>query len=169
MAESIPDSSIFKFVALRPPTPPTLRSVRTRYIRDARQAKETPVGRLVAEFGPDDGDRVSDIVKRYIAENKYDLSFPQSEGDNFLREIENVVLSMKPDEISTVRLQSEVRTVIGSDPMDFLDLDESRKQLNGIWDRYYAFLILGLFEPQNLEELTKNLPPTEISIWCAMV
>jgi hypothetical protein len=157
MAESIPHSNIFKFVALRPPAPPLPKNDRTNFIRDARQAKETPVGRFVASLGADDGAKLPGLLKRFIADHKYELSFPQSEGDRRLREVEAAVLAIAPDKVSTDRLQSEVKAVLGQDASAFVDLDDSKKQLARIWDRYYAFLLLGLAEPQNLEGLTRNL------------
>ncbi|MEO8353845.1 MAG: hypothetical protein ABI680_19125, partial [Chthoniobacteraceae bacterium] len=157
MPEPIPQSNVFKFVALRPPTTPSRGSTRTDLIRDARPPQETPIGRLVASFGPDDGAKVPELVRRFIAEHQYNLAFPQGEGETRLREVEKAALAVPPAEVSADRLRSAVEAVLRQNAKDFLDLDESKAQLGRIWNRYYAFLILGFTEPQNLEELTRNL------------
>lgn len=48
MADQDMKSDVFKFVALRPPMAPTGDSATNNFIRDARPAAETPVGRFVA-------------------------------------------------------------------------------------------------------------------------
>lgn len=157
MAETIPQSNIFKFVALRPPTPPSPRNADTGFIRDARVTNETPVGRLVAGLAAGDASKVPELVRRFIVHEHFDLAFPQSDGDRRLDEVDKAVHALPASQISTAHLQGAVENALDQSSKDYLETNDARKQLAGIWDRYYAFLLLGLTEPQNLEVLTRNL------------
>lgn len=154
---SIPESNVFKFVALRPPTPPDNQNDRVGFIRDARPAEETPVGRVVRQFDPRDGSRVPDLITRLIEEHKYDLDYPESAGDTRLSAIEAAVKAIPPQAVSTQKLQAAVAGVLDQPVKDFVASADGMKQRAAIWDRYYAFLILNLSTPRNLEHLTRGL------------
>ncbi|MDQ3776905.1 MAG: hypothetical protein M3461_22425 [Pseudomonadota bacterium] len=157
MANNIPPSNVFKFVALRPPTPPEKRNAQIAFIADTRPAKETPVGRLASHFDPEDGSQVPELIKRFIDERRYDLEYPQSRGDTRLFNVEAAVKAIPPEQVSTQHLQAAAGKVLGQPVKAFYSARESQQLLHEIWDRYYAFLILGLSTPQNLEQLTRNL------------
>jgi len=154
---SIPDSNVFKFVALRPPTPPEQRDARLAFVSDARPAKETPVGVLAGQFDPKDGTNVPDLIKRFIDQHHYDLAYPQSADDTRLFAVETAVKALGPDQISTNHLDTAAAGPLGQPVASYMASPEAKKQLAEIWDRYYAFLILSLSTPQNLEQLTRNL------------
>src|SRR5262247_913739 len=97
----IPESNVFKFVAVRPPTPPEQRREQLGFVKDARPAAETPVGRLIAQVDRAAAVNLADVIKRFVAEQQYDLAFPQSAGDTKLAAIDSAVRALEPDQIST--------------------------------------------------------------------
>ncbi|MBT2134508.1 hypothetical protein KK137_09200 [Croceibacterium sp. LX-88] len=155
MADAIPPTNVFKFVALRPPTPP--RDREGGFIRDRRDPRETPVGRLVAGFRPADAARIPELVRAFIERHNYDLEFPQSAGDTKLDAVEAAALSLPATKITTQNLREKIESALGLPLEDFLGAPDTQRQLDELWDRYYAFVLLGLSTPQNLEHLTRNL------------
>ena len=58
------------------------------------------------------------------------------------------------EELTTQNLQEAAAQVLGQTVNAYVALPETQRQVNEIWDRYHAFLILGLSTPQNLDQLT---------------
>src|SRR5256885_11600327 len=140
---NIPDSNVFKFVALRPPTPPEQRDARLAFVSDARPAKETPVGVLVGQFDPKDGTNVPDLIKHFIDDHHYDLAYPQSAADTRLFAVESAVKAFGPDQISTSHLDTAAAGPLGQAVASYLASPAAKKHLAEIWDRHYAYLILA--------------------------
>src|SRR4030088_1383433 len=74
-------SDVFKFVSLRPPSSPSGDSASINFITDGRPAPDTPVGRFVAQFNPENAGTFPDKLKGFIAAQKYTLTYPQDGGD----------------------------------------------------------------------------------------
>lgn len=156
MANEVTESHVFKFVSLRPPTPPARRATDLAFVRDARPAKETPVGRLLSTFNPDNAAQLPDALRRFIDEQHYTATYPQDLGDTRLDGVEAAVRALPRDQLSNQRLVDAVATTLDAKPAEFMTAT-GQAWLTGIWDRYQAFLVLGAFAPQNLESLTRNL------------
>lgn len=112
---------------------------------------------MASSFDPNDGSMVEELVKRFINEHHYDLAYPQNQGDMRLSDVEAAVRAIPPESVSMERLLATTEKALHQSAKAFVAATENRKQLDEIWDRYYAFLVLGLRTPQNLERLTRNL------------
>jgi hypothetical protein len=157
MAKNPIQTDVFKFVALRPPVSVEKKKQETNYTSDSRKPEDTPVGKLVKSFDPKDGTKIPQLVRRFIDSNKYDLNYPQSDGDKTLSEIYDSVSSFTMDDFNADKLVKNIEKIVDVSLSKFLHDKERQNQLNNIWDRYYAFYILARTENQNLEFLTKNL------------
>jgi hypothetical protein len=150
-------SDVFKFVALRPPMPPSRDAAGKGFTTDDRTASHTPVGRLVAQFNVENAAKIPDRVKAFIAENTYDKAFPQSQGNTDLDRTQDAVRAVPEADISTNTLVNAVQAAVGKDIGELYDSDGARAIRDAVWDNYYAFYILSGFEGQDLSALTTNL------------
>ena len=157
MADNTIKSDVFKFVALRPPVSIERKNQEANFIADNRQADETPVGRLTKTFDKKDGTKIPDQIKSFIAENNYDLNYPESEENFTLSKIYDFVLAITKDDYNSESLQSDISNILDNEIPNYLKKNENKNLVDNIWDRYYAFYILARTENQNLESLTKNL------------
>lgn len=157
MADAPVALHVFKFVALRPPTPPSERSADLSFTRDARPAKETPVGRFVAQFDAANVATLPQKLREFIESQHYDAGYPQSEGDMRLDAVEAAWLAVPAAQLSTERLAAAARDVLGVPPKDHLADQATRAQRSALWDRYHAFSIGQGFGLGNVDRLTRNL------------
>ena len=157
MAGPITTSDVFKFVALRPPTPPSKDASDQQFIRDDRNPGDTPVGRFLQQFSSKNVSSLPDKLKQLIKQNEYDLAYPQSAGDTDLDATESAARGLSANAISTSKLTAAIKTATDKSLKDLYASTNATKVRQGVWDRYYAFYVLGRFEPQNLELLTRNL------------
>jgi len=67
---------VFKFVALRPPTPPSQDRTQCNFTLDDRLASRTPLARFLAQLNQDNVATLPAKLKEFIREQKYDLHFP---------------------------------------------------------------------------------------------
>ncbi len=157
MAQDNTPIDVFKFVALRPPTPPSKEASDYHFIRDERNAADTPVGRFVSQFNVDSAARIPDALRAFIKEQGYDLAYPQSTGDTQLDTVLAAATAVPSNTVSTPVLVSAIEKATGKTIADLYTGDSSSNTRHAVWDRYYAFYLLSQFEPQNLEQLTRNL------------
>jgi hypothetical protein len=157
MTQSSLPSDVFKFVALRPPTPPTPQAKDTSFICDDREPFETPVGQFLSQFNAENASTINEKLQAFIKENKYDLQYPQSQGDTDLQACLTAAKSVPPSQAKTPELISAVEQAVGKKVKDLYTSDAATRTRNQLWDRYYAFYVLSLFGSQNLEHLTTNL------------
>jgi hypothetical protein len=142
-------------MAIRPPITIDKKSQAENFISDERNPAETPVGRLVSSFDREDGSQIPNMTKAFIKENEYDIDFPTNQEGNPLIFIIDFVKTFNSDRVED--LKGKIENILDSTISNFLGSDYTRLLLSQIWDRYYAFYILGRTEPQNLENLTQCL------------
>jgi len=157
MADINTRSDVFKFVALRPPTPPSRDDAVTNFTTDDRTASATPVGRLVAQFNENNAATIPDKVKALIARQRYDLSYPQSAGNKTLDAALAAAKGVPGDKISTATLIAAIESATRQKVAALSTAAAAVKLLQGTWDRYYAFYLLSGFIGQDLTALTTNL------------
>jgi hypothetical protein len=157
MAEQNTQSDVFKFVALRPPMPPSKDAAGNNFTYDDRAALETPVGRLVSQFNVDNASKIQDTILAFIAASKFDLGFPQSIGDKSLDIMLAAAKDLASEKISTAALIAEIEKATGQKIKSLYESAPATKMRHDIWDRYYAFYILSSFNGQDLTSLTNNL------------
>jgi hypothetical protein len=157
MANNTIQSDVFKFVALRPPVSIDKKNQEINFISDNRQAEQTPVGGLVKTFDTKDGTKIPEQVSKFIETNKYDLLYPENDGNPLLSSIFEFVSTIEKEGFTADFLSSGIVNFLDSEISSFLDKTATITILNNTWDRYYAFYILSKTENQNLENLTKNL------------
>lgn len=157
MSDSSFQSDIFKFVSLRPPVSVNKKKQEINFISDPRVPEETPVGKLTRSFDPKDGTKIPEQTRNFIDANKFDLNYPESDGNTNLSEIYDLASSIDQEEFDLDELSKGIENILDSNISNFLDNLDVKTQLNKIWDRYYAFYILARTENQNLDTLTKNL------------
>ena len=155
MAAPTTQSNVFKFVALRPPTPPSQDAASINFTYDDRAAAQTPVARFVSQFNPDNAATIPDKLKAFISEQHYDLNYPQSAGDKTLDEALAAGRSVPRDNVSAAALISAIQSATGQTIQELYS--GTADKLHGLWDRYYAFYILSGFVGQDLTQLTTNL------------
>lgn len=154
---------VFRFVALRPPTPTDETDPLSRPVRDARNGEDTVVGRLVAELGerPTRG-RFEALLRREVAERGLTPSPPDDDVATALTVLGNLLdrgltAEEATDMSATTGLLRVVEDVLGASPAEFL-ADEHVSQIRAeLWDRLQVFYLLGRRKPQNLEELVSAL------------
>jgi hypothetical protein len=157
MADSSFQSDVFKFVSLRPPVSADKKKQEISFISDPRVPEDTPVGKLTKRFDPKDGTKIPEQVRNFVDANKFDLNYPESNGNTNLSEIYDLASSIDLEEFDLDELSKGIENILDSSISNFLDNLDIKTQLNKIWDRYYAFYILARTENQNLDTLTKNL------------
>jgi hypothetical protein len=150
-------SHIFKFVSLRPPTPPSVDAASRNFTADDRPAKTTPVARLIAQFTAENASTIPERVKKFIADEQYDLSYPQSAGYDLLDVSLTAARALPHDTISTARVTEAIESATRQQIAALYNSDAARKVREGLWDRYYAFYLLSAFVGQDLSTLTNNL------------
>jgi hypothetical protein len=150
-------SDIFKFVALRPPVSVEEKNKQVNFISDDRDERETPVTRLVLSFNNEEGTDITEKIKDLINRKEYALDFPQGDDASDFKRIKDFLNGLHEDEISKTTLVQGIENMLDSDVESFWRSNEVQKLWHGLWDRYYAFYLLGRTEPQNLESLTNNL------------
>lgn len=157
MAQGDTPTDVFKFVALRPPSTPPRDANDTRFIRDDRQATETPVGRFLGQFDEGNAGAFPDRLREFIREQEYDSGFPQSEGDTQLDTVIAAARSVPPASVSTASVTTAVEEAAGQNVRDLYESDDSTTKRHGIWDRFYAYYLLNQVEGMDLGQLTTNL------------
>ncbi|MBS0424546.1 MAG: hypothetical protein JSR71_09035 [Proteobacteria bacterium] len=150
-------SDLFKFVALRPPMPPSQDAASRNFTADDRTAKDTPVGRFVAQFNVENAATIPERLKAFIAAQKYDLAFPQSAGDTTLSATLAAANFVTKGEVSTQALIAAIQVSTDKQISALYASDDAKKMREALWDRYYAFYLLSGFEGQDLTALTTNL------------
>lgn len=157
MSDSSLQSDIFKFVSLRPPVSADKKKQEINFISDSRVPEETPVGKLTKSFDPKDGTKIPEQTRNFVDKNKFDLNYPESDGNTNLSEIYGLASSIDQEEFDLDELIKGIENILDISISNFLDNLNVKTQLNKIWDRYYAFYILARTENQNLDTLTKSL------------
>lgn len=150
-------TDVFKFVALRPPATPARDATDTHFIRDDRQATQTPVGRFVAQFNQDNAATFPDKLREFIKEQQYDLTYPQSAGDKQLDAIVAAARAVPVASVSTDSVTAAVEEAVGRPVKDLYGSETAANTRHAIWDRYYAFYLLNQLEGTDLTPLTNNL------------
>ena len=151
------NSDVFKFVALRPPMPPSKDASSKRFTSDDRTARLTPVGQLIAQFDRDNASLIPGKIKAFIAERKYHAPAGRGSGDEELRKVRSAAKAVAADDISTNSLITAVQTATGKDIADLYSSEAAVEKRNTLWDSYHAFYILSGFEGQDLSGLTEDL------------
>jgi len=147
-------SDVFKFVALRPPKPPSRDAANLNFISDDRNTATTPVARFLAQFNPENADRAPAALKAFIAEHHYDPAFPQSQGDTTLDKVLAAAAGVPSGSISTAALVSAIQAATDQSVDTLYSSTQAVAQRGEIWDRYYAFYLLTGVD---LGPLTTNL------------
>ena len=148
---------VFKFVALRPPTPPSQDATQYNFTVDDRLASRTPVARFLAQFNQDNVATLPAKLKEFIGEQKYDLHFPQASGDLTLDVVAKAAADVPAATVSTASLTAAIEAATSKSLADLYAADAATSQRNAIWDNYYAFYVLSRYEGQDLGALTTNL------------
>jgi len=151
MAANTNQTDVFKFVALRPPVIIDQVNKTLNFIKDNRSPDSTPVGKLVITFDKKDGTNVPNLIREFIKANKYSHNYPETGEKQELEKIFVLAKSINESDIS--KLKSLIESLTDRQISTLLNND----LLSNIWDRYYAFFMLGKFEPQNLESFTQDL------------
>lgn len=155
MADNTLQSDIFKFVSLRPPVSADKKNQEINFISDSRKPEETPVGELVKSFNPEDGTKIPIQIKEFIQSNDYDLNYLQE--DQILTKINDFITHTDKDSISNEYLSAGIEQIIDGVLSNYYSSENIQNHLHKIWDRYYAFYMLGRTEPSNLDNLTRIL------------
>src|SRR5438105_2888176 len=113
MASQNIQSDVFRFVSLRPPVPPSRDAASNSFTYDDRTARETPVGKFLAQFTADNVSTLKDKLTGFIAQQAYDLGFPQITGDNTLDLALAAAQGLASDKISTQALVTAIQTSTG--------------------------------------------------------
>lgn len=140
MSDSSFQSDIFKFVSLRPPVSADKKKQEINFISDPREPEKTPVGRLTRSFDPKDGTKIPEQTRSFVDENKFDLNYPESDGNTNLSEIYDLASSIDQEEFDLDELSKGIENILDSSISNFLVNLDAKTQLNNIWDRYYAFI-----------------------------
>jgi hypothetical protein len=157
MASQETRSDVFKFVSLRPPSPPSGDSAQTNFISDGRSAHETPVGRFVAQFTAQNAGTFPEKLKAFIAEQKYTLTYPQDAGDKALEQALSAATAVPAGSISAVTLKAAIESATGEPLASLVTSPSAVTRRDRLWDSYYAFYLLSGLEGQDLGALTSNL------------
>ena len=154
MSPSNTQSDVFKFVALRPPTPPSRDAANNNFISDNRITADTPVARFLAQFNPDTAASAPEALKAFTAEHHYDPAYPQSQGDATLDKVLAAANGVPANAVSTAALVAAIQSATG-ESIDTVYGTASAVTARGeVWDRYYAFYLLSGVD---LGPLTNNL------------
>lgn len=157
MADAIPASHVFKFVALRPPLPAAEGRSGIGFVRDERLASRTPVGQLIVRLGANSADDLARALHELISERGFKADYPQSDGNTRLDAAEAAARAVPAGEVSTARLETALRDSLGATPKAFMATDAARTLRADLWDRYLAFLLSEPDGPRKLDRLTRNL------------
>jgi hypothetical protein len=157
MASQDSKSDVFKFVSIRPPTPPSPDAANNSFTVDERLPRETPVGRFVAQFTTQNAATIPEKIKAFIASQKFDLGYPQSAGDKLLDATFTAATGVAGNAMSAATLVKAVEAATAKQVHELYTSDVAINTRFGIWDRYYAFYLLSGFEGQDLSTLTTNL------------
>ena len=157
MAAQDMKSDVFKFVALRPPSAPTADSATVNFIRDSRNAVETPVGRFVAQFNPENAATFPDKLKTFIAQQKYSLNYPQDAADNTFDQTTTAANGVPAGSITAASLKAAIEGATGQPLATLVTSPAAVDRQNRLWDNYYAFYLLSGMQGQDLGSLTSNL------------
>jgi hypothetical protein len=158
MASQDLQSDVFKFVALRPPMPPSRDAASNNFTADDRTTpSETPVGRFIAQFNTENAATIPDKLKTFIAAQEYDLADPQSAGDTTLDAALKAANSVPSAKVSTSALASAIETATGKKMQDLYASNAATQMRQRLWDCFYAFYLLSGFVGQDLTSLTTNL------------
>ncbi len=157
MASQETRSDVFKFVSLRPPSPPSDDSAHINFINDERTAGVTPAARFIAGFGPADVRTFPDKLRSFIAEHKYTLTYPQDGGDKALDQARSAAAAVPDGSVSAESLKVAIETATGQSLESLAASPAAVTRRNTLWDCYYAYFLLNGLDGQNLDALTANL------------
>ncbi len=157
MASQETRSDVFKFVSLRPPSPPSGDSASVNFISDGRPARETPVGRFVTQFTTQNAGTFPDKLKAFIAEQKYTLTYPQDGGDKTLNQALSAATAVPAGSISAATLKAAIESATGQPLASLVTSPLAVTRQDTLWDCYYAFYLLSGLDGQDLGALTSNL------------
>lgn len=157
MASQETRSDVFKFVSLRPPSPPSGDSAHINFVTDGRSAGETPVGRFLAQFTPQNAGTFPDKLRALIEERNYTLTYPQDGGDMTLSQALSAATGVPAGSISATTLKKSVESASGQSLADLVTSPAAVTRHDTLWDCYYAFYLLSGLEGQDLGALTSNL------------
>ncbi|WP_316803470.1 hypothetical protein [Pedobacter nototheniae] len=149
-------TDVFKFVALRPPTSINERNFQLNFIEDSRAIEKTPIAKLLSLFNAKEAERIPEITKDFINSTDYKINYPQSEGDFSLSKIHETAKAQVGNFDINI-LKQQIYEAIGMSIDVFLKTPIRQRMLENIWDRYYAFYVLGRAETVNPEILTIGL------------
>jgi len=139
MSISNTQSDVFKFVALRPPTPPSRDAANNNFILDDRKTADTPVARFLAQFNPDTAATAPDALKSFIAEHHYDPAYPQSQGDTTLDKVLAAANGVPSNAVSTAALVGAIQKATAESISTLYSAAPAVAARGEVWDRYYAF------------------------------
>jgi hypothetical protein len=157
MASQDTKSDVFKFVSLRPPSPPSGDSATINFITDGRTAPETPVGRFVAQFNAENAATFPDKLKAFIAAQQYTLTYPQDGGDTTFDKGLAAATAIPAGTISPATLKAAIESATGQTLDSLVTSPAAVKRHDTLWDCFYAFYLLSGLEGQDLTALTSNL------------
>ncbi|PXW85014.1 hypothetical protein C8R34_12248 [Nitrosomonas sp. Nm84] len=152
MTKDINQSDIFKFVSLRPPVSADKKKQEINFITDKRKPEETPVGKLTKKFDPKNGTKIPTQIKEFIQMKEFDLNYLQE--DSNLKKIYEFITNIDKNDISNDVLLKGIEKILDEKLVVLYKSEEFQEQLHEIWDRYYAFYMLGRTESINLDNLT---------------
>jgi hypothetical protein len=157
MAQVNSTTDVFKFVALRPPTPPPTDAADQHFISDDRKPQDTPVGRFVDQFNVGNAASLPERIRAFIKDQGYSLDYPQTGSTPDLDAVESAARNVSANTISTASLVSAIENATGSSINTLYSSKKATDTRHAVWDRYDAFYVLAHFESQNLEKLTRSL------------
>lgn len=157
MASQDTRSDVFKFVSLRPPSPPSGDSAHINFVSDGRPAPDTTVGRFVAQFTKQNAGTFPDKLKAFIAAQKYTLTFPQDGGDKALEQALSAATAVPTGTISEATLKTVIESATGQPLASLVSSSPAVTRHDRLWDSYYAFYLLSGLDGQDLGALTTNL------------
>lgn len=157
MADTINKTDVFKFVALRPPVSIDKKKQEINFIKDVRQAEQTPAGELVKTFDEKDGTKIPEQTKEFIKSKQYAINFPENEENITLSKIFDIATYFTAENFSNDKLKKEIENFLDTSIESFLDNSKNIKILETIWDSYFTFYILARTDSSNLDVLTKGL------------
>ncbi len=157
MADQNPRFDVFKFVALRPPMPPSQDATLYNFTIDDRPPAGTPVARFLAQFTTDNVATLPTKLKDFIVAQKYDVHFPQAGNDLELDTVLHAATGVPKATISMETLTAAIESATGQSLAALFGSDAATGMRNRLWDCYYAFYVLSRFESQDLGALTTNL------------
>src|SRR5262249_8412532 len=133
MASQETRSDVFKFVSLRPPAPPSSDGATLNFIRDSRSALDTPVGRFVSQFTPENVAGFPGELRDFLAAQKYPLTFPQDGGDRTFSQVQAAVAGVPEGSVSAAILTTAIESTTGQTRASLVTSPAAVNRLYTLW------------------------------------